>query len=454
MTSGQMTSNSAASIGTGAMNLLGRSMGASLISPPLISIVIATHNRRDVLLDTLARLEKLRMEGNDLEVLVVDNASRDGSADAVRHEFPRVRLFPLHSNRGAVAKNIALAQARGRYVLFLDDDSFPTASSLKRLVTHFDEDPRLGAAVFQVTLPDGSRESSAYPDVFIGCGTAFRHRALDLVGGLPSDFFMQAEEYDLSLRLINAGWRIRHFDDLHVTHLKTPGSRRSDRVTLCDVRNNLRLTVRHFPVQWITPYAVDWMRRYWWIAQSTGQTAAFRRGLFEGLIRIIRPNDRRPISAEAFEQFARIEETRRRLRIEKTRHALKTVLLVDCGKNLLAYWLAASACGLRVVGIVDNQLAASGRKYRGAPVIDEPTARRMIFDAAIISNLSPAHAAPRAAQWRAMTTRPVIDLFDRQSDARYAAVPAPSAGRVDIDFISGDAVPAVLAIPRTVARSA
>ena len=93
---------------------------------------------------------------------------------------------------------MALSKTRGKYVVFLDDDSFPLPGSVPRMVRHFQADPMLGAAVFTVTLPDGSRECSAYPDVFIGCGTGFRRRALEQAGGLPEDFFMQAEEYDLS----------------------------------------------------------------------------------------------------------------------------------------------------------------------------------------------------------------------------------------------------------------
>jgi len=73
------------------------------------------------------------------------------------------------------------------------------------MMKHFDANPRLGAAVFTITLPDGSRECSAYPNVFIGCGTGFRRTALEQVGGLPADFFMQAEEYDLSLAVGRGG---------------------------------------------------------------------------------------------------------------------------------------------------------------------------------------------------------------------------------------------------------
>lgn len=193
------------------ISLLCRSMGVTLRSDPLISIVISTYNRRDVLLQTLSRLHSAWPETEELEILVVDNASGDGTARAVEEHFPEVRLFANERNLGACAKNIALAEARGQYVVFLDDDSYPASDALQRMLWHFQDNPELGAAIFTITLPDGSRECSAYPNVFIGCGTGFRRAALEQVGGLPDDFFMQAEEYDLSLRLLDAGWDIRSF---------------------------------------------------------------------------------------------------------------------------------------------------------------------------------------------------------------------------------------------------
>ena len=214
---------------------------------PIVSFIISTFNRRDVLLETLARIEQCGLLSMEFEILLVDNASSDGSAKEAATRFPRLRLFPQSVNLGACAKNIALPHARGEYVVFLDDDSFPAPGSITKMIRHFEEDPMLGAAVFTVTLPDGSHECSAYPNVFIGCGAGFRRRALEQVGGLPDDFFMQAEEYVLSLRLMDAGWEVRGFDDMHVTHLKTPGARVSRRSTRLDVRNNLVLIGRHFP---------------------------------------------------------------------------------------------------------------------------------------------------------------------------------------------------------------
>jgi hypothetical protein len=277
------------------------------------------------------------------------------------------------------------------------------------MAQHLEADDGLGAAVFDVVLPDGSRECSAYPSIFIGCGTGFRRTALLDVGGLPDDFFMQAEEYDLSLRLLNAGWSIRRFDDLRVTHLKTPSTRMPTRTMRLDVRNNLTVIMRYFPRRWRWVFALDWMRRYRWIAQSKGwqHHIAFWRGLIEGMLR---PKHRQPISAEAFEQFAMVQTIQQRMAAAVGPH--QSILLIDVGKNILAFWLAARARGVRIVAVADARLAKPGRKYRGIPVVDDATARMMHFDAAVIANVSPVHGALRRDAWRQLIQRPVIDLFE------------------------------------------
>ena len=375
---------------------------------PRVSFLISTYNRRDVLLQTLARLKSCELPH---EILVVDNASPDGTASAVAESHPDVHLFPLRENLGPVAKNVALGSARSPYVVFLDDDSFPSAGAIARMIHHFEIDPHLGAAVFTITLPDGSRECSAYPDVFIGCGTGFRREALEQVGGLPEDFFMQAEEYDLSLRLLDAGWTVRTFADLHVTHLKTPSARYSERVTQFDVRNNLVLVARHFPREWMFPFAWDWMKRYAIIARSKGHTKAYVKGLAQGITRSIKGVRRKPVTPEAFESFSKIGLIERRMCAAKRRERFEKILFIDLGKNMLAYWLAARACGVEVVAIADPKLASTRKRYRGVRIIDDQAARTMQFDAAIVSNLSPVHAQRRHEQWRQLTDRPVVDLM-------------------------------------------
>jgi hypothetical protein len=387
---------------------------------PRVSFIISTYNRRDVLLETLSRVKDCGLAEDDFEILLVDNASPDGSADAVNLTHPDVRLFALESNLGPCAKNIALPEARGKYIVFLDDDSFPLPRAVAKMMHHFEQDAQLGAAVFTVTLPDGSRECSAYPNVFIGCGTGFRRTALDQVGGLPEDFFMQAEEYDLSLRLMEAGWRVRTFDDLHVTHLKTPGARYSERVTQLDVRNNLVLVTRYFPDEWVLPFAVDWMRRYYVIASAKGHTRAYLKGLVQGVVRTIRANGRHPIGKETFESFTKLSQIEERLREAQHERGLERVLFIDLGKNVLPYWLAAKNLGIEIVAIADPRLADTNKRYRGISIVDDRAALGMQFDAAIVSNLSPVHASARRDAWRRMTDRPVIDLFE-SADVEFAA---------------------------------
>ena len=382
----------------------------ALPAQPRVSFVLPTFNRRHVLLHSIEQIHRCGLLRDEFEVLVVDNASTDGTADAVRERFASVRLLRQASNRGACAKNAALAVARGEFVVFLDDDSYPEPGSLRRMIDHFERDPYLGAAVFTITLPDGSRECSAYPNVCIGCGTGFRRQALGQVGGLPEDFFMQAEEYDVSLRLLDAGWRVEPFDDLHVTHLKTPASRFPGRIARLDARNNTLLAMRYFPEQWRVEYASEWLERYRLFANANGYATAYWAGAIEGMFRGL-STEPRPMRAAAFEQFARIEQTAVRLAEAVQRLKLQRVLFADLGKNILAYRLAAQRYGLEIVGIADVRLGGRNLKFRGLPIVSDDVAARMPFDAVLVSNLSPVHARARAQFWRNTQTRPVLDLF-------------------------------------------
>jgi GT2 family glycosyltransferase len=370
-----------------------------------VSFIISTHNRREVLLRTLSRLRALQLA--ECEIHVVDNASRDGTAAALA-AIPQIKLHAQRRNRGPCAKNLALPHARGEFLVFLDDDSYPLPGSIERMIQHFHQNPRLGAASFTITLPDGSRECSAYPNIFIGCGVGLRRSAIEQIGGLPEDFFMQAEEYDLSLRLLDAGWEVRTFDDLHVEHLKTPVARASNRTMRLDVRNNLILVACYFPRRWAVPFAVDWLRRYGLLASARKQRRAFVLGLLQGLIGAIRTR-RRCISDDAFERFARIEQIHAQLCEARDRHPARRVLFVDLGKNMLAYRRAARECGLKIVAIADDRLA--GRRYRGIPIVTDQQATLLDFDLAIIANTSPVHAQRRLGEMTALLSRPVVDLL-------------------------------------------
>jgi hypothetical protein len=187
-----------------------------------------------------------------------------------------------------------------------------------------------------------------------------------------------------------------------------------------DVRNNLYVLLRRLPRRMVLPYTIDWMRRYAWIAESKNASGPFIHGLLDGVLRsIIRPK-RQAVSAEAFEQFAKLDATVERLRTVLSNTPARRVMLVDVGKNIYAYWRACRELNLEVVAVADNHLAARGRKYRGVPVVTDDVARGKRYDIAIIANLSPAHARTRSDHWRLTQSRPVIDLFSPEMNERFA----------------------------------
>jgi hypothetical protein len=209
---------------------------------------------------------------------------------------------------------------------------------------------------------------------------------------------------------MQAGWNLRTFDDLHVTHLKTPSARSSWRTMRLDVRNNFILLMRYFPRQWRRRFAWDWMRRYFYIATMKSQRTAFCIGFLQGVRQCIVSLNRQPIGEIVFEKFTRMQEIEQQM--AKIARQSASVLLIDYGKNIYPYYLAAKKCGVNIIAIADNRLA--GGRYRGIPIVNDSIARRLDFDVAIVSNLSPVHAAQRLQSWRTIEQRQVFDLFEVQ----------------------------------------
>ena len=382
------------------------------MTTPRVSIVMASYNRRAVVLETLDALAENGLPADEYEVIVVDNASTDGTPAALARR-PDVRSLPLRVNRGSCAKALGVGIARGEFIVFLDDDSCPRPGSLERMLAHFAALPTLGAAGFLAHLPDGSQECSALPHVFIGCGVGFRARALREVGGLDPSFFMQAEEYDLSFRLLACGWDVRTFGDLAVEHRKSPQARRSDRTMFLDTRNNLRVVARYLPREYARIYRDEWRLRYAWLAERLGQSAAYRRGVragwWRGLLERLR-YARWRLSQPVLERVFAWERLRREF-ADLVEAGVERVVLADLGKNVYAFWRAARAVGVDVAAIASDAFAAPGRTYRGVPVLTTDAALKLDPDAYVVSNTSFVHATQCYADLRTRTSRPVHHWF-------------------------------------------
>lgn len=389
-------------------------------STPSVAFVLATMNRREVVLATLARLHEPDRVPGDCEIVVCVNPSNDGTVEAIRGRFPGVRVLELDRNLGSCAKAVGVGQTDSEYVVFLDDDSYPRPGTIAGMLEKFEADGRLGAAAFMVYLPDGRRECSALPDVFVGCGVGFRRAALDAVGGLDGSFFMQAEEYDLSFRLVAGGWTIKTFTDLAVDHLKTPTARLSGRTVYYDTRNNLIVAARYLPSPFDNIYRRDWLQRYDWIAEANNHGVDYLRGMQAGLRRWKRERasfTRWRLSPETLEKLFHNEYIAAKMR-ELAGMGARRIILADLGKNIYPFVQGTRSAGLKVLCIADDRFARLGRKYRGTPIIPVAKALNLKPDAIVISNGSPVHAEARHEALTKATGIPIHRWFgyDREYD--------------------------------------
>lgn len=395
---------------------------------PEISIILATHNRRDVVRNTLENLGRSGLAPDACEIIVVDNHSTDGTREFLETRRD-VRLIALPENCGACAKGRGVNVARAPLVLFLDDDSYPQPGFLERVQNAFTHDPRLGAAAFRARLPDGREECSALPHVFVGCGAAFRAAALREVGGVDESFFMAAEEYDLSFRLLGAGWGVEAFADLVVEHLKSPHARRSERISYYDIRNNLRVIARYLPDEVAAIYRADWLLRYRWLAERVGHESAHERGVsqgtWDGVLECWRFRRQR-LSAEALEQVLSWRMIDRHM-LALRQQGVRKIVLADWGKNAYAFLRGAIVAGVQVLAIGDDRFAAPGRTYRELPILPLDDALALGPDAVVVGNTSYVHAHERWLDLSRRTSRPAYNWFEPPTRiTEQAPTPTPT----------------------------
>ncbi len=234
-------------------------------SQPEVSVIIVSFNTRDLLRECLGNV--LSEAGTlAIEVLVVENASTDGSADMVAAEFPSVTLLRSDTNLGfGAANNLALAQARGRYFVLLNSDAFFTPGALARAIRHMDETPSCALGGALLVGRDGSHQPSArrfhsvsqdavvltglaarYPksrlfghfdrtwadpiqpspvDWVPGAFSIIRPEALHAIGPFDPSFFLYYEEVDLCRRFKAAGHQIWYWPDIVIIHIGGESSR-------------------------------------------------------------------------------------------------------------------------------------------------------------------------------------------------------------------------------------
>jgi GT2 family glycosyltransferase len=379
-----------------------------------LSYVIVTRNRRDSLLATLAKLEtNTRVPRRSWEAIVVDNASDDGSPEAVAKKFRSARIICLSENEGMPGRNHGFKKARGRYVCLIDDDSYPTGEAIPKSLAHLDDHPQTAAVVGRVVLPDGGLEGPALPSVLLGGASVVRKSVLDATGGFSPEFFRQAEEYDLSFRILRLGHRIERFEDVVFRHEKVAGGRSSALVHRMDLRNNLILVERFIPRPLRRAYRHDWAMRYLALARQDGHGDAAKSAMFEALVwaRRERSVGRQTLDEATVEAVFQLRSQAQRVEAWSREHAVRRVAICDFGKNVYATFRACREAGLDVVALADDRDAFVGMNYRGAPILKAAEALARGADGVVVSNINPAQVEARAGQVRAAFAGPVLTLW-------------------------------------------
>ena len=215
----------------------------------MLSIIILTWNHLADTRRCLASLEPI-MRQSDVEVIVVDNGSTDGTPEVVAREWPMVRLLRNDRNRGVAAgRNQGIAQATGQTVLFLDNDTIVNAEAIAGMRTYLASHPRVGLCACCMTDGQGNvqpsfrafpslkskllsllglntaaphyhfdHEGSIEPFYVIGACQMIRRAAIDDVGLLDEAIFYGPEDADFCLRLRQAGWQVKYLPQFSIVH--------------------------------------------------------------------------------------------------------------------------------------------------------------------------------------------------------------------------------------------
>jgi N-acetylglucosaminyl-diphospho-decaprenol L-rhamnosyltransferase len=265
----------------------------------MLSIIVVSYNTRELLRQCL---RSLSVHCPAAEVIVIDNASEDGSGKMVRREHPAAKLIALNKNVGfAAANNIGLQSARGEFILLLNSDTYVEDDSLQRCLTWMETHPGVGAASPRLIGFDGQNQPCARPfpsfrdklrvalwlpakgahhaeeasGWLIGAALMLRREALHgLDGFLDTGYFMYWEDTDLSARLLRAGWKLAVFGQGHVRHRGRASSSGKDG----NLRLDLYACFEQGKYRWLSRNRTRWECAGIWMLDAVEVFRKFFRG--------------------------------------------------------------------------------------------------------------------------------------------------------------------------------
>jgi GT2 family glycosyltransferase len=222
---------------------------------PKITVGILTFNRCEAVQKAIESVYDQSF--SDVEIVVVDSASEDGTPEVVRERFPGVRYIRLPRNLGCPGgRNHIYANCTGEYIVNLDDDGWLGEGALERIAEVLDAHPDVGILALRQLYsdepaPEGAcqpRSSYEETGLFRGGLSVFRRSMLDVIGLYPEEFFLYAEESHLSIRAMNAGYKILDTPDIIMWHPRLGGSgQHGSKWNYYKARNEMLVVVDLYP---------------------------------------------------------------------------------------------------------------------------------------------------------------------------------------------------------------
>lgn len=208
---------------------------------PLVSVVIVSFNKKDLLKKAINSVYNQTYK--NLELIVIDNNSTDGSINLVVNEYPSIRHIVMpNSGYGACETiNIGMASARGEFIVVMDDDATLNDNWITILVEKFSTDDNLGVICGKVINAFSNKVEWLYArpidewvskefktSHFHGAATGFRKSILDKIKYYDEDYFIYVNEPVLGAKIVNSGYAVIFYPDLisyHNTHIRNPNKR-------------------------------------------------------------------------------------------------------------------------------------------------------------------------------------------------------------------------------------
>ena len=273
--------------------------------------MILTCNRREQVVDAIMSARKQIYP--DKEIVVVDNASTDGTSEFIHSAFPDIVLVRNRTNVGTAAgRNRGIEAASGDYIVLMDDDCLLEGDNVAQSVaSHLRADPECGAIAFRIADPvtgdewpynmrRGDDRLMVYESaIFCTGGVALRRQALKDVGYFWEPLFIGDVDVELALRIVASGWRVMRRSDIVVWH-PAPNPKASPnlkRQIYFRARNTIWLALRTMPLSLIPSLVIPRCLRAGIRAVQVGRIELFVRAMVDSLREI--PTclrDRRPLS--------------------------------------------------------------------------------------------------------------------------------------------------------------